>query len=118
MNFKNNFNKFRQYSDYFNGLSDAEICELLDNSIAKIEAMGDLSQESKSTSAEVINATKQNIKLALNPKNINIKKLKKAFSELKNLAKSDLSDEDKQTVELVIGLVDLFIENNESMRNW
>ena len=118
MNFKNNFNKFRQYSEYFNGLNDAEIHELLDNTGAKIGTIGDLSKEAKDICSEVINAVKQSVKLGLNPKNINVKKLKKAFSELKDLAKSELPDEEKQTVNLVIGLLDLFIENNTSMRNW
>ena len=118
MNFKNNFNKFRQYSEYFNGLNDTEIQELLDNTGAKIEAVGDLSKETKDICGEALNAVKQSMKLGLNPKNMNVKKLKKAFAELKDLAKSELADEEKQTVNLVTGLIDLFIENNTSMRNW
>jgi len=116
MNFKNKFNKFKQYSEYFNGLSDAEILELLDKTGAKIETMETL--ESKDTCADVLSATKQSIKLGSNLKNINVKKLKKAFSELKALAKAELPDEEKQAAELVMGLADLFIENYESMRNW
>jgi len=118
MNFKNKFNKFKQYSEYFNDLNDNEIYELLGETAVKTENMDHLSKETKDICAEVINATKQSVKLGLNLKNINVKKLKKSFSELKNLIKSELSDEEKQTVELVIGLLDLFIENNESMRNW
>ena len=118
MNFKNKFNKFKQYSEYFNGLSDAEILELLDNTGVKISAVENLAKESKDISAEVISAVKQSIKLGSNLKNINVKKLKKALTELKNLIKSELPDDEKQAAELVIGLIDLFIENNESMRNW
>ena len=118
MNFKNNFNKFRQYSEYFNGLNDGETQELLDNTSTKIESIESVSKETKDICAEVINAIKQSIKLGLNPKNINVKKLKKAFSELKSLIKSELPDENKQALELVIGLIDLFIENYENMRNW
>ena len=118
MNFKNKFNKFKQYSEYFNDLSDAEISELLDNTSAKIDMIGDLSEESKNICSEVTGAVKQSIKLGSNLKNINVKKLKKAFTELKSLVKSELPDEEKQAAELVIGLIDLFIENYESMRNW
>ena len=118
MNFKNNFNKFKQYSEYFNDLSDAEISELLDNTGAKISAIGDLSKESKDICAEIISSVKQSIKLGLNLKNINVKKLKKAFTELKALAKSELADEAKQSIELMIGLTELFIDNNASARNW
>ena len=121
MNFKNKFNKFKQYSEYFNDLNDNEILDLLDKTGAKLELIDELSKESKDISAEIINAVKQSVKLGLNLKNINVKKLKKAYAELKDLNKSEpseLTDEDKQAIELVVGLTDLFIENNASMRNW
>ena len=118
MNFKNKFNKFKQYGEYFSDLSEAEIYELLDNAIEKIESNQDLSKETKDICAEISNSTKQSVKHGLNVKNINAKKLKKALTELKSLLKSEPPAEEKQTVELMIGLTDLFIENNSTMRNW
>lgn len=119
MNFKNKFNKLRQYSEYFGDLSDAEIPGLLGGANEKISAIEDLSKEAKDISAEIAGAIMQSIKTGLGLKNINVKKLKKAFSELKALAKSErLPAEDKQAVELMAGLTELFIENNSSTRNW
>lgn len=118
MNFKNKFNKFKQYSEYFNGLNDNEIYELLDNTIEKIGASNNLSKEAKDICTEVSNSTKQSVKQGLNLKSINAKKLKKALSELKDSIKSEPLAEEKQAAELMTGLIDLFIDNNSNMRNW
>jgi hypothetical protein len=91
---------------------------MLDNAVGKMESVNDLSKDTKDICAEVIHSTKQSVKLGLNMKNINVKKLKKAYDELKNTAKSQPAAEEKQTVELMTGLIDLFIDNYESMRNW
>ena len=118
MNFKNKFNKFKQYDEYFKDLNDEEIYALLDSSYAKIGIIGGVSGDAKDICAEVNNSIKQSVKYGVNLKNMNVKKLKKSFSELKDLLKSELSDEEKQSIELMIGLIELFIENNSSMRNW
>jgi predicted Zn-dependent protease len=118
VNFKNKFNKFKQYSEYFNDLNDAEIHELLDGTAVKIEKIDSLTKEAKDVCSEVVSSMKQSVKLGLNLKNINVKKLKKALSELKDLIKAEPADEDKQAVELMIELIELFIENYSNMRNW
>ena|GEM_PF-2718688 len=118
MNFKNKFNKFKQYTEYFNDLSDDEIYALLDKTSAELNQNENLSKETKDICAQVNNSVKQSMQYGTNLKNINVKKLKKSFSELKDLLKSEISDEEKQSMELTAGLLDLFIENNSSMRNW
>ena len=118
MNFKNKFNKFREYGDYFKGLSDSEILELLDSSVEKAGQIDNLSKDAQDIYREAVGATKQSVKLGLNLKSINVKKSKKAFSELKAFSKTGISDEEKQTVDLMIGLIDLFIDNSSSARNW
>ena len=118
MTFKNKFNKFKQYNEYFNGLNDTQITEMLDNAAGKIGSMQDLSKDTKDICGEAVHSVKQSVKLGLNLKNLNVKKLKKAFDELKDISKSEISDDEKQTVDLMIGLTDLFIDNYSSMRNW
>ena len=118
MNFKNNFNKFKQHGEYFKGLDDGQIQGLLDGASAKISANESLAKETRDVSSDIIGAVKQSAKFGSSPKNINVKKLKKALSDLKSLLKSELSGEDKQNIELMVGLTELFIDNNASARNW